>query len=184
MAPSKLTTVDFGTFYNVVDGGNRSSKTKYHGIDPTTKGKLWDVPVASYGDVEDAVAAANKAYASWRKTTWTERTKYLQRFKEVYDSYVEEMAELLLKETGKPRMFGTSEVQTGSIWLDHHINMTEPKPERYEEESKIIENKYVPLGVVAAICPWNFPVLLSLAKILPAVQMGNAIIVKPSPFTP
>jgi acyl-CoA reductase-like NAD-dependent aldehyde dehydrogenase len=184
MAPSKLTTIDFGTFFNVVNGENRSSKTKYHGVDPTTKEKLWEVPAATADDIEDAVAAANKAYASWKKTTWTERTKYLQRFKEVYESYQEEMIELLLKETGKPRMFGTVEVQTGSTWFDHHINMTEPKPERYEEETKIIENKYVPLGVVAAICPWNFPLFLSLAKVLPAVQMGNAIIIKPSPFTP
>jgi acyl-CoA reductase-like NAD-dependent aldehyde dehydrogenase len=184
MAPSKHTTVNFSTFFNVVDGDNRSSKTQYNGVDPTTKEKLWDVPAATHDDIEDAVAAANKAYALWRKTTWAERVKYLQRYKEVYDSYQEEMIELLLKETGKPRMFGTVEVQTGLAWFDHHINMPEPKPERYEEESKIIENKYVPLGVVAAICPWNFPLLLSLAKVLPAVQMGNAIIVKPSPFTP
>ena len=184
MAPSKLTTVDFGTFFNVVDGQNRSSKTKYNGIDPTTKESLWDVPSATHDDIEDAVAAANKAYASWKKTTWTERTKYIQRYKEVYESYLEEMTELLLKETGKPRMFGSVEVQTGSQWFDWHIAMAEPKPERYDEEGKTIENKYVPLGVVAAICPWNFPLVLSLGKILPAVQMGNAIIVKPSPFTP
>ena len=184
MAPSKLTTVDFGTFSNIVDGQNRSSKTKYNGVDPTTKEKLWDAPVATQQDVEDAVAAANKAYASWKKTTWAERTKYLQRYKEVYDSYTEEMIELILKETGKPRTFGTIEVQTGSAWFDHHINLTEPKPDRHEEADKIIENKYVPIGVAAAICPWNFPLLLSLAKVLPAVQMGNAIIVKPSPFTP
>ena len=87
---------------------------------------------------------------------------YLQRFKEVYDSYVEEMAELLLKETGKPRMFGTSEVQTGSIWLDHHINMTEPKPERYEEESKIIENKYLPLGSSCSHLPLELSCSFSL----------------------
>jgi acyl-CoA reductase-like NAD-dependent aldehyde dehydrogenase len=184
MAPSRLTTIDFDTFFNVVEGQNRSSKTKYNGVDPTTKQKLWDVPVATHDDVEDAVAAANKAYASWKNTTWTERNTYIQRYKEVYDSYQEEMIELLLKETGKPRMFGTVEVQTGSLWFDHHLALEEPKPERYEEESKIIENKYVPLGVAAAICPWNFPLLLSLAKVLPAVQMGNAIIVKPSPFTP
>ena len=184
MAPSKLTTIEFDTFFNVVDGQNRSSKTKYNGIDPTTKENLWDVPVATHDDVEDAVVAATRAYNSWKKLTWAERTKYLQRYKEVYDSYLEEMTELLLKETGKPRVFGTVEANTASQWFDWHISMAEPKPDSYDEDDKSIVNKYVPLGVAAAICPWNFPLLLSLGKVLPAVQMGNAVIVKPSPFTP
>lgn len=184
MAPSRLATIEFDTFFNIVEGQNRSSKTNYNGIDPTTKQKLWDVPVASRDDVEDAVASAKKAYLSWKKTTWAERQKYIARYKEVYESYQEEMIELLLKETGKPRMFGTVEFQTGSKWFDHHLALEEPEAERYEEEDKIIENKYVPLGVAAAICPWNFPLFISLSKVLPAIQMGNAIIVKPSPFTP
>ena len=60
MAPSKLTTIDFGTFANIVDGQPRNSKNKYHGIDPTTKEPNWDVPVASHDDIEDAVSAANQ----------------------------------------------------------------------------------------------------------------------------
>lgn len=62
--------------------------------------------------------------------------------------------------------------------------MKEPQLQRTEDDEKIVENKYILLGVVGAICPWNFPLLLSLAKVLPATQMGNTIIVKPSPFTP
>jgi acyl-CoA reductase-like NAD-dependent aldehyde dehydrogenase len=93
------------------------------------------------------------------------------------------MIELILKKTGKPRMFGTIEVQTASQWFDWHIAMEEPKISKYEDDEKTIENKYLLLGVAAAICAWSFPLLLSLGKVLPAIQMGNAIIVKPSPFT-
>jgi acyl-CoA reductase-like NAD-dependent aldehyde dehydrogenase len=184
MAPSKLTTIDFGTFANVIDGQLRNSKTKYHGIDPTTKEPNWDVPVASDNDIEDAVVAGNKAYAKWKMTTWEERTQHLERFKEIFFSYEEELTNVLVKETGKPRMFGAMEVKSCAEFFDWHINMKEPQLQRIEDDEKIVVNKYIPLGVVAAIAPWNFPLLLVLAKVLPATQMGNTVIVKPSPFTP
>ena len=56
--------------------------------------------------------------------------------------------------------------------------------ETLEEPEKTIVTKYVPLGVVAAICPWNFPLMLSVGKIAPSLVTGNCVIVKPSPFTP
>ena len=184
MAPSKLETISFDTFTNIVDGSPRSSKEKYHGIDPTTKKPNWDVPVASPSDIDDAVRAANSAYASWKLTTWADRTDRLARFKDALEAYTEELTDLLLKETGKPRQFGAAEVGAASKFIEWHLNLKEPKGEEYDMEDRKIVNKFIPLGVAAAICPWNFPLLLSLGKVLPAVQMGNAIIVKPSPFTP
>ena len=185
MAPSKVDTpIDFGTFSNVINGQLKNSKNKYHGIDPTTKEPNWDVPVASHDDIEEAVAAANKAYASWKTTTWEERTHLIERFKEVYNSYEDELAEVLAKETGKPRMFAAMEVKGAYDFFDWHIGMKEPKLAPFEDNEKVIVNKYIPLGVVGAIGPWNFPLLLTLGKVLPATQMGNTVIVKPSPFTP
>lgn len=184
MAPSKLETISFSTFNNIINGEPRSSKTKYHGIDPTTKQPNWDVPVATIEDVNEAVAVANKAYADWKTKSWEYRTERIARFKDALEAYQDEMTEVLLKETGKPRMFAGMEVKTCAAFFDWHIQLQEPKGEEYDLEDKKIVHKYMPLGVAAAICPWNFPLLLSLAKVLPAVQMGNAIIVKPSPFTP
>lgn len=184
MAPSKLTPIDFTTFTNIVNGQPRNSKNEYNGIDPTTKEKLWDVPVASEEDVEDAVKAANSAYRKWSKTSWEERQEAFTRLKEVYLSYQDEMTELLMKETGKPKQFAEGEIKSGVAWADWHIKLSQPELEKFEDEEKIVTTRYVPLGVVAAICPWNFPVILSLGKILPAVLTGNAVIVKPSPFTP
>jgi acyl-CoA reductase-like NAD-dependent aldehyde dehydrogenase len=184
MAPSKLTTVDFQTFANIVNGEPRNSKNKYNGIDPTTKEKLWDVPVASKDDVEDAVAAANNAFKKWSKRSWEERMEALTRYKEVYSSYTDELVELLMRETGKPKQFAQGEVDGGLQWCDWHMKLSRPELEQYEDDEKTVTTRYVPLGVVAAICPWNFPIILSLGKILPAVLTGNAIIVKPSPFTP
>ncbi|KAJ9616404.1 hypothetical protein H2200_000122 [Cladophialophora chaetospira] len=184
MAPSKLETVSFTEFSNFVAGAPRSSKQKYHGIDPTTKKPNWDVPVATPDDIEEAVSAANKAFASWKTTSWEHRTERIARFKDALEAYQEELTDLLLKETGKPRQFGAAEVKGASGFMEWHMNLKEPKGEEYELDDRKIVNKFVPLGVAAAICPWNFPLLLSLGKVLPAVQMGNAVIVKPSPFTP
>jgi acyl-CoA reductase-like NAD-dependent aldehyde dehydrogenase len=184
MAPSKVTTVDFQSFHNTVNGEPRSSKVKYNGVDPTTKEKSWDVPVASKDDVEDAVKAAHAAFKKWSQKSWEDRQQALTRYKEVYESYQDELTELLMKETGKPKQFAAAEVQSGLAFADWHIKLPQPDPEKHEDDEKIIRTRYVPLGVVAAICPWNFPIVLSLGKIFPAVLTGNAIIVKPSPFTP
>ena len=144
MVPSKLETVDFGTFSNIIAGSPRSSRQKYHGIDPTTKQPNWDVPVATPEDFEDAVTAANKAFAGWKTTTWEYRAERLARFKDTLSAYQKEMIDLLLKETGKPRQFGTAEVQGAIQWIDWHIKLKEPKDEVYDLEDKKVVNKFVP----------------------------------------
>lgn len=118
MAPSKLVTIDFTSFSNIIAGELRNSKEKYHGVDPTTKQPLWDTPIATDEQIEEAVKAANKAYEQWKNTTWEERTEKLARFKEFFESYHQEMTELLIKETGKPRMFAASEVASTSKFFD------------------------------------------------------------------
>jgi acyl-CoA reductase-like NAD-dependent aldehyde dehydrogenase len=80
-------------------------------------------------------------------------------------------------------MFGNIEVKDGARWILHHTTLKLPN-ETIEAEKSTIVTRYVPLGVVGAICPWNFPVILSTGKISPALMTGNCIIVKPSPFTP
>jgi acyl-CoA reductase-like NAD-dependent aldehyde dehydrogenase len=115
MAPSKSTSVNFHIFSNIVDGRHRDAKTEYNGIDPTTKEKLRDIPVASRDDVEDAVNAANSAYRDWSKKSWEERQEAITRFKEVYSSYLDELTEILVKETGKPKQYARGEVEVLSV---------------------------------------------------------------------
>lgn len=184
MAPFKFESISFDTFFNTVNGQARSSKTKYHGVDPTTKKPNWEVPVASAEDVEDAVAAGNQAFEQWKTTTWDFRVERIVRFREIFEAYKSEIVNLLIKETGKPRETAAVEFNSCLEIFDWHIRMKEPRGEVYDTPDKRVVNKFVPLGVVAAICPWNFPLIAPLAKVLPAIQMGNAVIVKPSPFTP
>jgi len=107
----------------------------------------------------------------------------MRKFIELYGSYEKEFTELLCRETGKPRAFANSEIVLAKEWMGHHTSLDLPV-EKYEDDVKVITTRFVPLGVVGAICPWNFPVLLSVGKISPALITGCTVIVKPSPFTP
>jgi len=115
MSPSKVSTISWDTFYNVVDGKNRSADSFHQGVDPTTGQKLWDVPVATQQDVDDAVAAGNKAFESWSQTTIDQRKEYISKYMELYKTYENEMTELLKKETGKPVSIGANLINMATV---------------------------------------------------------------------
>lgn len=102
MSPSKVSTIQWDTFYNIVDGKQRSSKSQHHGINPATSEELWAVPIGTQQDVDDAVASAQKAFEKYRYTSLEKRKELLQKFSDAYMSHAEEMIDLLCKETGKP----------------------------------------------------------------------------------
>lgn len=180
---AKTPPIDFETFFNTVNRDQRSSATAVYGIDPSTENRLWNVPVATKEDIDDAVTAANSAFRSWRETPIVQRVELIRKFKDAYCSYLNEFINLLMKENGKPRPLATGEVKEVLALFDHHLQLKIPE-ERTEDEERVITTRYVPVGVVAAICPWNFPIVLSVGKMLPALLAGCCIIVKPSPFTP
>ncbi|OQO11845.1 hypothetical protein B0A48_03572 [Cryoendolithus antarcticus] len=183
MSPSKVSTIKFDEFYNIIDGEQRSSKNQHHGIDPTTGEESWGVPIGNQQDVDDAVVSAQKAFEKYRYTTLEKRKELLQRYVDAFNSHSEEMVELLCKETGKPKQFAQMEVGGVAAFIGHHLSLDIPE-DKLEDDEKVITTRYFPLGVVGAICPWNFPLILSLGKMAPALLTGNTIIIKPSPFTP
>jgi len=102
MAPSKVSTIDFGSFNNIVNGKPRSASSFHQGINPATGEKLWDVPIANQQDVDDAVEAGQKAFESWSQLPIEKRKEYIMKFHDRYSAYTDELAELMKKETGKP----------------------------------------------------------------------------------
>jgi len=97
--------ISFDTFHNVVNGELRGAKKTYYGLDPTTGDKLWDAPVASKQDVEDALIAARKAFKLWAKIPFEERVKTLRKFADAVKPHLDDFTELILKENGKPVSF-------------------------------------------------------------------------------
>ncbi|KAM0719663.1 hypothetical protein Q7P37_003794 [Cladosporium fusiforme] len=175
--------ISWDSFTNIVDGKSRDSENKHYGVNPATGEKLWAVPIASQQDVDDAVASAQKAFETFRFTPIEKRKELLGQFCDAWKQNAEEMINLLCKETGKPRQFASMEVNMVPAFFGHFTSLDLPE-ERVEDEEKILTTRYTPLGVVGAICPWNFPLVLSMGKVVPALLTGNTIIIKPSPFTP
>ena len=176
MAPSRTHEISWTSFDNIVDGKPRSASKFHQGVNPATGEKNWDVPIATEQDVDDAVKAANKAFVSWSQTP-------IEKRKEVYEQHTDDLVDLLNIETGKTEEGARIEVGAVAYWF-HWNNALDLPSDRVEDDDKVITTSYIPLGVVGAICPWNFPLVLSMGKIVPALLTGNCIIVKPSPFTP
>lgn len=176
--------VDFTSYSNIIDGKSRKSRNTFHAINPATKKPLWNVPAANRDDVEEAVRAANAAQKQWAKKTWKERQQTCLRFKNVYNDYVGDVADVLRRENGKPKKWAEVEAKSCGFFAEFHAQLPLPVGESVNEEDKQITTRYTPLGVVAAICPWNYPLQTCFGKLFPAVVAGNAIIVKPSPYTP
>lgn len=183
MSPSKVSIVKWDEFFNIVDGKPREGKEKHYGTNPATGEKLWPVPIATQQDIDDAVISAQKAFEKFKNVPIEKRKELLGKFKDLYMSYANDMIELLKKETGKPHQFAEFEVKMVAMFFDHHNGLSLPE-EREEDNEKVMTTRYTPLGVVGAICPWNFPIILGLGKVIPALLTGNTIIIKPSPYTP
>ena len=93
---------EFTTFANVINGGLASGSHFTQGVDPSTKQKLWDVPVASPDDIEAAVTSAQTAFKTWSKTTWARRQASLTAARDILLHNKDRLAVLLTKEGGKP----------------------------------------------------------------------------------
>lgn len=98
----KVATLDFEKFHNTIAGKSRDSPKVHNGVNPSDKTKLWDVPIAAEHDLDDAVKSAQEAFKRWSKTAWKERQSLLLRLREELLSHRVEMAQMILKECGKP----------------------------------------------------------------------------------
>jgi acyl-CoA reductase-like NAD-dependent aldehyde dehydrogenase len=120
MSPSKVSTVDFEKFYNTVDGKQRGSKEIHHGVNPSTGEELWDVPIATEQDFNEAVASAKKAFPAWRDTPIEKRKELLLKYADLCGQHAEEFTTLLCKESGKPRKVASIEVAGVVGFIQYH----------------------------------------------------------------
>lgn len=96
----------------------------------------------------------------------------------------DELAEIFTQEQGKTLRQSKGEVEWAAWWIDEILSLEIPVDLVFEDDIERHELHRRPLGVIAAISPWNFPIVLSIAKIAPALLAGNTMILKPSPYTP
>ncbi|OQU97010.1 hypothetical protein CLAIMM_03015 [Cladophialophora immunda] len=174
----------FGKYYNIIDGKLTVTPNTTHNINPATCETNPPVPLSRPKDVDDAVNAGNRAFKLWAKVPFTQRRKAVLAFADAIESHQDDFAKLLTQEQGKSITFAQGEVLATTGWIRVLADI-ELKDEIIEEtDEKLTITRYTPLGVAVGIVPWNFPIHISCAKIIPAVLTGNPIIIKPSPFTP
>lgn len=154
-------------------------------IDPSDETVAARVPDASIADVDRAVAAAVQAFPAWRDSSSAKRSAVLTAMAKAMGDNLDELAELLVRETGRPLALAHFEIaHLAQSFLNHYAGVTLEPEVLIEDATRRVELHRKPLGVVAAIVPWNAPVYLAFNKVAPALCAGNTIVVKPAPSTP
>ncbi|WP_254288306.1 aldehyde dehydrogenase family protein [Sphingomonas liriopis] len=153
-------------------------------VDPATEAIVAHVPDASPGDLDAAVAAARAAFPGWSATPIASRRAVLEAMADRMLADIHGLKRLLTREQGKPLAEAEGEIGAAAHWLKGTAALELPGGVIEDSADRLVETQAVPLGVVGAIAPWNFPMLLAMFKLGPALLAGNTVVLKPSPFTP
>ena len=178
--------IDFQGPYGLsIDGQILATEETFAVYNPATGDVLAQAPQGTTHHIQAAIAAAKKAFPSWAALSWDERAEYVTRFADALESQKADLAQLLTLEQGKPlHTMAIAEVEAATFWVREVAKRRLPAELIEETDEHTVEIHHTPLGVVGAITPWNFPVLLGLWKIAPCLMTGNTMVMKPSPFTP
>jgi acyl-CoA reductase-like NAD-dependent aldehyde dehydrogenase len=179
MEPSSL-----NEFRMVIGGELVASATTLEVINPATERPIATVPDCTKAQLNGAVQAARTCFPRWRATPWAQRGDALRAMADKMLAHLEPLSELLMHEQGKPLLDARAEIARSAAWLRDTAALTLPKERRTSAAGRVYEIRHLPLGVIGAISPWNFPVSLSIWKIAPALLTGNTVVLKPSPYTP
>ena len=178
------------TFSNVINGElvPAASGATYDVVDPTTGEVYAQAPMSAAEDVDRAYAAADAAFEGWADTTPKDRATALLRIAEAIDARKDEINEVECKDTGKPLHLTMSEEMPYAS--DHfrffagasRVMQGSAAGEYMADHTSWIRRE--PVGVVGQVTPWNYPLLMMIWKIAPALAGGNTIVLKPSDTTP
>lgn len=158
----------------------------FQDLNPATGETLAELPITSEAELSAAIARARAAQPAWGALSVEQRAERLQGLGSLLEAHAEELADLATREMGKPRAQSLGEAKG---WARHAlVELAEVvealQPERYETEGSVSTLVRAPLGVVAAITPWNFPIGMPLQILVPALAAGNSVVFKPSELVP
>ncbi|MDC2963346.1 aldehyde dehydrogenase family protein [Gammaproteobacteria bacterium] len=155
-----------------------------HVINPATEEVLADCPRSSEEQLNEAVQAAKEAFPSWSQTTIKDRKEIVSKIADIVEANAQELAQILTEEQGKPIGDATGEVYGMAAFCRYFASLDLPVKVIEDSDGRKVEAHHAPLGVVGAIVPWNFPLILLAFKLPPALIAGNTIVIKPAPTTP
>ncbi|WP_280442839.1 aldehyde dehydrogenase family protein [Nocardia brasiliensis] len=154
--------------------------------DPATGAEVGRVRFQPVTALDAAIARARAAQPGWAARTDEERVALLLRAADAIDAASEPLAELLSREQGKPLNGPNARFEVGACaaWLRSAATTPLPGETVVDDDTAHAELRYRPLGVVGAIGPWNWPMMITVWQVAPALRMGNTAVVKPSEYTP
>ena len=174
----------FNGYTMTIDGKAVDSPSTLEAYNPATEAVIARVPDASREQLDAAIAAARAAFPAWSARPIEERQALVATIGEVLQAHADGLSRLLTLEQGKAKAGADWEVGGSIAWCGGIASQSLPVKIVEQNDERMVEMRHVPLGVIGAITPWNFPILLAIWKIAPALVAGNTMVLKPSPYTP
>jgi acyl-CoA reductase-like NAD-dependent aldehyde dehydrogenase len=143
-------------------------------------------PVSTTEHVDAAVAAAREAFPAWSALTGAERSDRLKAIADLIERHHRELSELITREQGKTQSGPGANLEVGGAvaWTRVTANLELPEETIQDDAAATIVVRRKPIGVVGSITPWNWPLMIAVWHVMPALRVGCTVVIKPSPFTP
>ena len=171
--------------YKLLINGKLINTDSHFDIINPTNGRIFaSAPSTTKELADDAISCAHKAFQSWKNTDMEKRKQCLSTAKDIFKSYRDELAILLVKEQGKTLGDAYGEIDSSCELFENNLTLTSDTNFYKGTDTHTVYSNRVPLGVCLLITPWNYPIFTAVQKLCPAIVLGNTVILKPSPFTP
>ncbi len=171
-------------YRNLIDGQMTDNGQWLDVVNPANEQVIGRVPACGKDELDQAVAAARRAFKTWSKTPIAERRAAVQAISAIIKENADELHRLLTSEQGKPHAQAKGEIIGASMMAAAQATLDLEDEINEDSDTRLSRTRRVPVGVVGGIVPWNFPVMMAVQKIAPAILSGCTIVLKPSPFTP
>ncbi len=179
------------TYLNTINGKAVGSDKTFESINPATGESIGRAPISTKQQVADAIAAARAAQPAWAARPDAERKALMMKVAEVIHKNSDVLAEWVTREQGKPlggvgpdQVPGARfEVWGCEAWTQVPASLDLPVDVAFEDDTRRDEVHRKPFGVIAAVAPWNWPLLIAIWQIVPSIRVGNTVVIKPSEYT-
>ncbi len=174
------------SYHLIIDGKPAAATATFNVLNPADESIVATCPEGTTALVDAAVAAARRAFAKWSAVPDAERVAKLNAIADLIEKNEKELAELVTREQGKPQSGPGAHVEVGgaAAWTRVTAGLTLPEQVIQDDKASKIVAHRKPIGVVASITPWNWPLMIAVWHIMPAIRVGCTVVIKPSPFTP
>src|SRR5581483_875121 len=177
---------DMTSFTLTIGGKAAATNRTFNVLNPADESVVASCPEGTVELVDEAVAAARAAFKSWSRLADSERVSKLLAIADSIEKHHSELSQLITREQGKTQSGPGANLEVGgaAAWTRATASLSLAEETIQDDRSGKIVLRRKPVGVVASITPWNWPMMIAVWHIVPALRVGCTVVIKPSPFTP